>query len=71
MFTSFSVCIITAEPVPYGLYIAFKFLMLHILPVIILIITLIKPRTKVIISSCFTSFLSSSSSSPSSSPGPR
>jgi hypothetical protein len=43
----YSVCIITAEPVPYGLYIAFKLLMLHILPVIILIITLIKPRTKV------------------------
>ena len=42
----FSICIITAEPVPYALYVAFKLLVSHIIPMGILILTILKPQTR-------------------------
>ena len=42
----FSICIITAEPVPYALYVAFKLLVSHIMPMGILILTILKPQTR-------------------------
>lgn len=43
---NYSICIITAEPVSYGLYVAFKLIMSHILPIVIVIITLLRPQTR-------------------------
>jgi len=43
---NYSICIITAEPVSYGLYVAFKLIMSHILPIVIVVITLLRPQTR-------------------------
>ena len=41
-FCLLSICILTAEPVPYSFYVAFKLIMTHILPMIIVILTIIR-----------------------------
>ena len=42
-----SVCIISASPVPYGLYVTLKLLVLHLLPLLVVLATIIRPQTKV------------------------
>ena len=42
-----SVCIISASSVPYALYVTFKLLVLHILPAVIVLVSILRPQTKV------------------------
>ena len=41
-----SVCIISASPVPYGLYVTLKLLVLHLLPSLVVLISMLRPQTK-------------------------
>jgi len=42
-----SVCIISASPVPYGLYVTLKLLVLHLLPLMVVLASILMPQTKV------------------------
>ena len=42
-----SVCIISASSVPYALYVTLKLLVLHILPAVIVLVSILRPQTKV------------------------
>jgi hypothetical protein len=42
-----SVCIISASPVPYGLYVTLKLLVLHLLPMLVVLSSILRPQTKV------------------------
>ena len=42
-----SVCIISASPVTYALYVAVKLLLLHLLPAAVVVMSLLRPQTRV------------------------
>eukprot|EP00092_Neocalanus_flemingeri_P005067 GFUD01005450.1.p1 GENE.GFUD01005450.1~~GFUD01005450.1.p1 ORF type:complete len:315 (-),score=108.79 GFUD01005450.1:100-1044(-) len=42
-----SVCIISASPVSYGLYVTLKLMVLHMLPLLVVLSSILRPQTKV------------------------
>ena len=42
-----SVCYISASPVPYGMYVTLKLLVLHLVPMMVVLASILRPQTKV------------------------
>lgn len=42
-----SVCYISASPVPYGMYVTLKLLVLHLVPMLVVLASILRPQTKV------------------------